>query len=134
MSAADPEVVDHATRRRFTAEYKRRILVEVDAATDPGAIGLIIRREGLYASHLTHWRKAHDKGGLDALKPKKRGPKASVKDPLQVENTKLMRENARLNKKLQRAELIIDLQKKISQILGITLPILHEENDDEVNS
>ena len=133
-SAPNPEVVDHATRRRFTAEYKRRILAEVDAATDPGAIGLIIRREGLYASHLTHWRKARGKGELDALAPKKRGPKASVKDPLQVENAKLTRENARLNKKLQRAEVIIDLQKKVSQILGITLPILHEENDDEVNS
>ena len=132
--APNPEVVDHATRRRFTAEYKQRILAEVDAATDPGAIGLITRREGLYASHLTHWRKARDKGELEALEPKKRGPKRSVKDPLQAENAKLTRENARLNKKLQRAELIIDLQKKVSQILGITLPILQEENDDEVNS
>src|SRR6266404_306672 len=117
----DPEVVQRPVRRRFTVDYKQRILTEVDAAADSRTVGRILRREGLYSSHLTNWRKT-------------RGPKPSPKNPLQAENAKLTRENARLNKKLRRAELIIDLQKKVSQILGITLPVLEESDDDEVNS
>ena len=130
----DPEVVDRPVRRHFTAAYKQRILTEVDAAADTGTIGRILRREGLYSSHLASWRKTRDQSQRSALEPKKRGPKPAPKNPLQSENAKLMRENARLNKKLRRAELIIDLQKKVSQILGITLPVLEESDDDEVNS
>lgn len=130
----DPEVVQRAVRRRFTVDYKQRVLTEVDAAADTGTVGRILRREGLYSSHLASWRKTRDQSQRAALEPKKREPKATPKNPLQAENAKLTRENARLNKKLRRAELIIDLQKKVSQILGITLPVLEESDDDEVNS
>ncbi len=130
----NPEVIERPVRRHFTAAYKQRILAEVDAASDSGAIGRLLRREGLYASHLTNWRKARGAAERAALEPKKRGPKASPKNPLQAENAKLKRENVQLNKKLQRAELIIDFQKKVSQILGIALPALEESGDDEVNS
>jgi transposase len=134
-AAPDPEVVERAVRRTFTADYKRRILAEVEAATDRGAVGRILRREGLYTSHLLSWRNTRDKGARAALEPNKRGPKAAVKNPLQAENVKLKRENARLQKKLHTAEVIIDLQKKVSQILGITLPVLEQiDDDDEVNS
>ena len=132
--APDPEVVQRPVRRRFTGDYKQRILSEVDAALDSRTIGRILRREGLYSSHLTTWRKMRDQSQRAALEPRKRGPKPSPKNPLQAEVTKLTRENVRLNKKLRRAELIIDLQKKVSQILGITLPVLEESDDDEVNS
>jgi transposase-like protein len=124
----DPEVVERPTRRKFTAEYKRRVLADV--AADPRAVGLILRREGLYSSHLTNWRKAREKAERNALEPKKRGPKPVAKDPYLIEKTTLKRENAQLQKKLRKAEVIIDLQKKVSQILGITLPAL-EESDDE---
>lgn len=130
----DPEVLQRAVRRRFTADYKQRILAEVDAAIDSGTIGRILRREGIYSSHLANWRKTRSESQRAAFEPQKRGPKPAPKNPLQAENAKLTRENARLNKKLRRAELIIDLQKKVSQILGITLPVLEESDDDEVNS
>jgi transposase len=130
----DPEVVDKALRRRFTASYKHRILAEVDATIDRGAVGRILRREGLYTSHLASWRKMRDRAERTALEPRKRGPKASPKHPLQAEYDKLKRENAQLNRKLRRAELIIDFQKKVSQILGIVLPVMEESDDDEVNS
>lgn len=133
-AAPDPEVVQHAVRRRFTASYKQRILAEVGAAADSGAVGRILRREGLYSSHLAHWRKAREKAERTALEPKKRGPKASPKNPLQAEYAKLKRENVRLNKKLSRAELIIDFQKKVAEILGIALPVMEQSDDDEVNS
>jgi transposase len=128
----DPEVVERAKRRQFPASYKQRILAEVDASADKGAVGRILRREGLYSSHLTHWRQARDRAERTALEPKKRGPKSSPKNPLQVEYDKLKRENAKLNKKLRRAELIIDFQKKVSEILGIALPVMEESDDDEV--
>lgn len=133
-SAPDPEVVGRPVRRRFTADYKQRILAEADAAVDSGTIGRILRREGLYYSHLAKWRKTRDQSQRNALEPRKRGPKPAPKNPLQAENIRLTRENVKLNKKLRRAELIIDLQKKVSQILGITLPVLEESDDDEVNS
>jgi transposase len=130
----DPEVVQRPFRRRFSAAYKQRILTEIDAAADPQTVGRILRREGLYSSHLSNWRKMRDQSQRAALEPRKRGPKPSPKNPLQAENAKLTRENARLNKRLRQAELIIDFQKKVSQILGITLPVLEESDDDEVNS
>ena len=133
-AAPDPELVQRPVRRRFTADYKQRILAEVDAAADARTVGRILRREGLYSSHLTGWRKTRDQSQRAALEPKRRGPKPSPKNPLQAEVAKLTRENAKLNKKLRKAELIIDLQKKVSQILGITLPVLEENDDDEENS
>lgn len=130
----DPEVVGHPVRRRFSAAYKQRILAEVDAAAGTGAIGRIIRREGLYSSQLTVWRQARSRSEQLALAPKRRGPKPIPKNPLQAENTQLKREKAQLQKKLHTAELMLDLQKKVSQLLGITLPALMQSDDDEVNS
>ena len=130
----DPEVVGRAVRRRFSAAYKQRVLAEVDAALGTGAIGRIIRREGLYSSQIAAWRKSRADAERAALRPKKRGPRPAAVNPLQAENAQLKREKERLLKKLRTAELMIDLQKKVSQLLGITLPVLTESDDDEVTS
>lgn len=116
----DPEVVptDHkAKRRQFSAKYKRRILNEYEACNEPGEKGALLRREGLYSSHLTTWRQQRERGELDGLKPKKRGPK---KDSQAAEIARLKKENERLVQRLKQAEWIIDVQKKISQLLGLT--------------
>jgi transposase-like protein len=118
--APDPEVVAKAQRRKFTADYKLGIVEEADRATDPGAIGALLRREGLYSSHLVEWRRLREAGALGALS-RKRGRKPT-RDPLAEENGKLKAELARVNKKLQQAEIIIDVQKKVSALLGIALP------------
>ncbi len=110
----DPEVSTKAKRRSFTAEYKRRILEEADSCTEPGEIGALLRREGLYSSHLAKWRRQREAGGLDGLKPKKRGRK---KDEEAAEIAQLRRENERLRKQLEQAELIIAAQKKLAQAL-----------------
>ena len=117
----DPEVVERAMRRKFGAEYKLRILKLADSCTEPGSLGVLLRREGLYASNLTTWRRQRDEGTLEALSPKKRGPKHVEPNPLATENEQLKRENERLSKRLRQAELIIDVQKKVSQMLGVTL-------------
>ena len=114
----DPEVRPKAKRRTFTAEYKLRILEEAAHCTEPGERGALLRREGLYSSHLTHWRQELRAGALAGLKPKKRGRKA---DPLAVENAALRREIAQLQAKLERAESIIEVQKKLSHLLGLPL-------------
>ena len=126
----DPEVPEKAVRRRFTAEYKLDILRQADHCRTPGDIGGLLRREGLYSSHLTTWRRQRDAGILSGLKPKQRGRKPNLVHPLQEENAKLGKENFRLQKRLKRAELIIDIQKKISQMLGIPLknPELGEDD------
>lgn len=126
----NPEVPDKAVRRRFTAEYKLRILTLADTCSDPGSLGTLLRREGLYASNLNTWRRQREKGVLSALTPKKRGRKESVCNPLVAENEKLRRENERITKRLRQAEIIIDVQKKVSQILGIPLAIPEEEGND----
>ena len=113
----DPEVVPKAERRRYTGEYKLRILAEADACTQPGQIGALLRREGLYRSLLDKWRKQRRAGSLQALAPHSRGPKV---DPLAIENQRLRRENERLQKRLQQAETIIEVQKKLSMLLGLT--------------
>lgn len=107
----NPEVVVKATRRRFTAKYKQQILAKADAASEPGAVGALLRREGLYSSHLVKWRRDRDASVLHGLEPQKRGPK-SKRTPLSDENHKLQRENERLIEQLRRAELIIEVQKK----------------------
>jgi len=117
----NPEVVATPTRRRFTAEEKLRILRLGDACTAVGSLGALLRAEGLYASHLTTWRRQRTEGVLSALTPQKRGRKESVRHPLQAENETLRKENTRLSTRLKQAELIIDVQKKVSQILGIPL-------------
>jgi len=113
----DPEVVAQAKRRRFTAEYKQRILVESDQAKGSGGIGALLRREGLYSSLLATWRREREAGVLQALTPQKRGPK-SKRDPIQEETSKLRRENERLTEQLRKAEMVIDVQKKVAALLG----------------
>ncbi len=114
----DPEVVPKATRRQFSAAEKLRVLQEADACTQPGQIGALLRREGLYSSQLAKWRRLRARGQLQALTPQQRGPKA-VADPVAEELASLRRENARLQAQLTRAETIIDVQKKLSQLLGL---------------
>ena len=118
----DPEVVADAKRRTFTAEYKLRILAEADAAAgQPGAIGALQRREGLYSSHLVTWRRERQAGILKGLTPHKRGPK-SKRNPLEEDNQKLRRENQRLTEELRKAAIVIDVQKKVGALLGWPLP------------
>lgn len=114
--APNPEVEPRAVRRHYTAEYKQRILDEIDHASLPGEIGAILRREGLYSQIISKWRQQRAQGGLEGLEPQKRGPKA---DPEAAELARLRRENERLRKKLERAKLIIEVQKKVSQILAL---------------
>jgi transposase len=118
----DPEVVAKAKRRRFTAKYKQEILTKADAAaSEAGAIGALLRRERLYSSHLTTWRRDREASIQQGLEPRKRGPK-STRSPLGDENQKLQRENERLTEQLRKAEIIIDVQKKVAALLGA--PIL----------
>ena len=126
----DPEVPERATRRRFSAEYKRGVLEEADGCAEPGGIGALLRREGLYSSHLSKWRKQRERGTLAGLQPNKRGPKPKRSDPMMGENERLRRENQRLSKRLRQAEMIIEIQKRASEILGISLES-PESDDDE---
>jgi transposase-like protein len=115
----DPEVVPKAKRRNFTANYKQWVLEEADKCREqPGRVGALLRREGLYSSHLTTWRRQQKTGQLAGLAPQKRGRKV---DETAAENSRLRQENERLERQLTQAELIIDAQKKLSEILGLTL-------------
>lgn len=116
----DPEVAEKAVRRKFTAEYKRSILEQADAGRGEGAIGALLRREGLYSSHLSTWRRQRKEGTLQALSAKKRGRKSNF-HPLAPENARLRAENARLLRRLEQAETIIEVQKKVSALLGISI-------------
>jgi transposase-like protein len=125
----DSEVVAQPRRRRFTAEYKRSVLDQADAAQDSRTVGALLRREGLYASHLTTWRRQRKQGEIDALTSKKRGPKVVV-SPLVKQNRELQAANLRLTRKLKNAELIIEVQKKVAALLGNPIPNIQidEEN------
>ena len=112
------EVVAKAKRKRFTAAEKLRILREVEACRGSGEIGALMRREGIYSSYLTTWRKQRELGELDGLSPHKRGPKPN---PEAIELAKLRREHERLQERMRRAELIIDVQKKVARMLGKTI-------------
>ena len=116
------EVAEKAARRQFNAEYKRKILKEADACKREGEIGSLLRREGLYSSHLAVWRAARERGEIAGLAPKKRGPKATPPDQRDRKIVELERETRRLRSRLERAEALVDLQKKVSAILGIALP------------
>jgi transposase-like protein len=116
VNVPNPEVIVKAKRRHFTAEYKQRVLQEADACTQRGEIGALLRREGLYSSHLDTWRRQRTRGVLQGLTPAKRGRKV---DPQALENARLLRETVRLKVQLERAELIIEVQKKVSQLLGL---------------
>jgi transposase len=124
----DPEVNAKPERRQFTAEYKLRILAEADACTEAGQIGALLRREGLYSSHLTHWRQQRAESSLKALSPKKRGPKP---DPVAAENAALRRKNERLEAQLKRAETIIEFQKKLCELLGLSDPSSQKNEDPQ---
>jgi transposase len=124
-SPPDPEVPEKAKRRRFSAEYKLAIVREADRCTEPGQIGALLRRERLYSSHLVDWRRQRERGALEAL-ARKRGPKPT--DPARAQVEWLRRENERLAKRLAQAEKIIQIQGKVSELLGIPLD---PASDDE---
>jgi len=122
-AAAETEVSARAERRRFTAEYKRQIVRQADRCTKAGEIGALLRREGLYSSHLTNWRAARDRGELEALAPKQRGPKVTAPDPRDKQLVEQARETARWKKRAARAEALVEVQKKVAALL--------EAQDDE---
>jgi transposase-like protein len=121
-AGAGSEVVARPARRRFSAEYKLRILQETERCSN-GELGALLRREGLYSSHLTTWRKQRERGALAALAAKKRGPKVDVQAE---ELARLRRENVKLQTKLQRADLIMDAQKKLLVLLNQPIPEVPE--------
>lgn len=123
----DPEVEPKAKRRQFSAEYKRRILQEYEACSQPGEKGALLRREGLYSSNITDWRRQRERGELEGLASKKPGPKSDLRAE---ELARLKRENASLRQHLEQAELIIEVQKKVSQLLGLSD---EQEADDETS-
>lgn len=116
------EVVAKASRRRFTAEYKRKILREADGCTAPGAIGALLRRDGLYSSYLTTWRAQRERGELAGLTPKRRGPAPKPTNPLAAKVATLEREATRYKVRAERAEALVELQKKVAELLGTALP------------
>jgi len=118
---AETEVVAKARRRRFTAEYKRRIVREADRCTTTGAIGALLRREGLYSSSLTAWRTARDRGELEGLAPKQRGPKGAPPDPRDKQIAEQERELGKWRKRAERAEALVEVQKKVAILLGTAL-------------
>jgi transposase len=125
---SDPEVAATAKRRRFSGAEKRRILTEADRCTKPGEIGALMRREGIYSSMLTNWRKQRGQAERAALAPQKRGPKPNAALAERRRADQLERENARLRGKLDRAHIIIDVQKKLCTLLGLPTA---DESDDE---
>lgn len=129
-SPPDPEVAEKKRRRKFTAKYKLRILAEADTCTEPGQLGALLRREGLYSSNLTTWRRQRQRGLLNAMAPKKRGRRKKATNPLAPRVAQLESDNRRLQQKLKQAELIIEAQKKMAEILGISQD-LHESDESK---
>jgi transposase len=125
--SGDPEVTPKAKRRRFSAPYKKKILAEVEAAAGSGGIGEILRREGIYSSTLTNWRKERDIA-VDGAFSRKRGPEPK-RNPLTAENEKLRRQNQRLQEDLRKAEIIIDVQKTVAMLLGRPLPLVPDSEN-----
>lgn len=119
VNIPDPEVSEKTKRRKFTAAYKLRMLHEAEQCSQYGEIGALLRREGLYSSHLTTWRKQREQGVLQGLNPKKRGRKPKTQNPSDKRIAQLEKENQRLKNRLKKAEIIIEAQKKISEILGV---------------
>lgn len=133
VSRPPTEVTAKAKRRRFTAEYKRRILKEADAC-DRGELGALLRREGLYSSHLVEWRRARDAGELAGLAPRKRGPKVQATEDLATKVAEQQKQIARLEAENAKLQLICDVQKKVSQLLGVTLPTIPEDDENNGSS
>jgi len=128
LVTSEVEVTAKPTRRRYTAEYKHKILREAETCTRPGEMGALLRREGLYSSNLTVWRKQRERRELEGLSQRKRGPSSKEKNPLAAKMATLERENRRLRARSERAEGLVELQKKVSEILGIELK--HNEEKD----
>jgi transposase len=122
LAATETEVSSKAQRRSFTAEYKRKILQEADACTKQGEIAALLRREGLYSSHLTAWRRLREAGELSGLAAKKRGPKARPVDERDREIAQLKRELAKQTARADKAELIVEVQKKLGELFGVKMP------------
>lgn len=122
LAATETEVASKAQRRRFTAEYKRRLLQEADACRKQGELAALLRREGLYSSQLTAWRRLREAGELSGLAAKKRGPKSRPGDERDQELADLKRQIARMTDRLEKAELIIEIQKKVGRLVGIEMP------------
>lgn len=120
-TAASPELTARPQRRIFTAADKLRVLAETDRAADTGGISAILRREGIYSSALTDWRRQRAAGAFDALTPARRGRKTAPANPLAAEMAELQRANACLTRRLARAEAIIEVQKKVAELLGLPL-------------
>jgi transposase-like protein len=120
LVAPEVEVAAKATRRRFTLDYKRKIVRDADGCKTLGAVGALLRREGLYSSHLTTWRTARDRGELTGA-PKKRGPAPQVSDPRDKKIAELERETVRWRKRAERAEALVEVQKKLAALLGTPL-------------
>jgi transposase len=127
-------VTSKAKRRRFSAEYKSKILQEADACAESGQVGSLLRREGLYSSHLTMWRQARERGELEGLAPKKRGPAVQEANPLAKELAAERREVARLKAENAKLQIICEVQKKVSQLLGVTLPTIPEDDESTEGS
>jgi transposase len=128
-TAPDPEVSEKAKRRQFTAKYKRRVLQELDRCSEPGQVGALLRREGLYSSHLSKWRAQREAGLLQALAPKKRGHKPAERaHALIAENQRLRQENERLKHRLDEAETIVEFQKKVAALFGLPSRIEKQES------
>ncbi len=120
-AAPDPEVAAKPKRRQFTAEYRLRILEEVERCTEPGEVGQLLRREGLYSSHLTAWRKARRHAALRGLASKKRGAKPKARNPLEPKVRQLEAQGVRLEEELRKAHTILDVQEKVAGLLGFSL-------------
>jgi transposase len=118
VTQEDVQVVAKPRRRRYPAEYKRRILKEADACTVPGAIGALLRREGLYSSLLVEWRRARGRGELAALTPKQRGRKPTPVDPRDRKIIELERQLVQMTGRAERAEVLVDAQKNLAALLG----------------
>ena len=127
-SADSPELSPRPQRRTFSAAATLRILAETDRAADTGGIAAILRREGLYSSTLTDWRRQRDAGAFEALKPQRRGPKPMLAQPADADLDQLRRENARLRQRLEHAEAIIEVPKKVAALLG--MPMATTEHDE----
>jgi transposase-like protein len=127
VSPADPEVVEKAKRRQFSAQYKLRVLRAADTC-EAGELRALLRREGLYSSNLTTWRRQRERGELEALSPKQRGPKAKPANPAGIRLAELERENRRLVERLKQTEAIIEVQKKVAALLGN--PLLNESSEN----
>lgn len=125
-NGVEVEVLEKPQRRRFSLEYKRRIVREADRCRKPGEVGALLRREGLYSSHLSSWRAARERGELGGSGTRKRGPEPKVPDASAKRIAKLEQENRQLRKRAERAEGLVEVQKKLSELLGIELPA----NDD----